>query len=193
VIIASPIFTVFEFTVVVVPLTVKLPGITTVDVAAARVKSLAPIEAPIVLSPATKSKPSKPAILVSLAPNLILEEPTVIKSAANLAVSIAPSLNPRVIVPLDVIGEPDTVIPSLPEAATEVTVPTVLDVPAPIKDLISAALTPEANVGVPPPEKIPGSAKVTVPVRVKPLTDPAPLTEVTVPVLFVNGKAATVK
>ena len=34
-----------------------------------------------------------------------------------------------------------------------------LPVPAPISDLISAAVTPEANVGEPPPLNIPGSAK----------------------------------
>ena len=38
------------------------------------------------------------------------------------------------------------------------TLPSPLPVPAPIKLLISAPVTPVANVGVPPPLNIPGSA-----------------------------------
>ena len=56
-------------------------------------------------------------------------------------------------VPVLVIVPPDN--PVL--VAIDVT-PALLDVPAPIKVLTSAAVTPEAKVGVPPPENIPGSA-----------------------------------
>ena len=64
--------------------------------------------------------------------------------------------------PLEVIGVFVTAreLPLVVTRPTEVTVPDVLEVPAPIKDLISAAVTPVANVGVPPPLNIPGSAKV---------------------------------
>ena len=51
-----------------------------------------------------------------------------------------------------------------PAKAVEDEVPkTKLEVPAPIKFLISAAVTPEANVGEPLPENIPGSAKDVYP------------------------------
>ena len=70
---------------------------------------------------------------------------------------------PKVTVPVDVIVPPDRLNPfTLPLVPTDVT-PALLDVPAPIRLLTSAAVTPLANVGVPPPLNIPGSAKVVYP------------------------------
>ena len=70
---------------------------------------------------------------------------------------------PKVIVPVEVIVPPVNVIPfTVPLVPTDVT-PALLDVPAPIRLLTSAAVTPLANVGEPPPLNIPGSAKVVYP------------------------------
>ncbi len=68
----------------------------------------------------------------------------------------APVVEPFAVA-IDIAGvvPPEEAIGDVPD--TEVTPADEL-VPAPIKDLTSAAVTPDANVGVPPPENIPGSA-----------------------------------
>ena len=114
------------FIVVVVPPTVKLPGITIVEAAPPIVKLFAPIEAPRFLSPAAKSKLVKPANDVDVAPKAIVVDPIVIVELANLILAIPPLDIAKANVPELVIGEPVTVIPSAPVAVTDVTVPTVV-------------------------------------------------------------------
>ena len=73
----------------------------------------------------------------------------------------APVADPLAVA-IDIVGD----VP--PEEAIGDVAPTVVTpaeelVPAPIRFLTSKAVTPEANVGVPPPENIPGSANVVNP------------------------------
>ena len=95
-----------------------------------------------------------------LAPDAVLDPVPPLatdKSVPDQSSLLIDNVPPNVIVPVEVIVPPVKVRPlTLPDVATEVT-PELELVPAPIKDLISAAVTPLANVGVPPPENIPGS------------------------------------
>jgi hypothetical protein len=64
-----------------------------------------------------------------------------------LAVAIDIVVEPVPVLLDDIGDEPDTLVTPDDEL-----------VPAPIKVLISSSVTPDANVGVPPPENIAGSA-----------------------------------
>jgi hypothetical protein len=90
-----------------------------------------------------------------------------------------------VTVPSEVIGEPVlSILPVVPLTVTEVTVPVFVVYPAGLVELYgvypSAVVTcPLVKTNVPPSVKLP--AVVTAPLNVSPLTEPVPLTEVTVP------------
>ena len=97
---------------------------------------------------------------------------------------------PKVKLPVAVIVPVNVNPLTVPVPPTEVTPEDEL-VPAPIKVLISSPVTPIANVGVPPPENIPGSANDVYPsplvislLLIEKVTSVSPsLTNVTVPPL----------
>ena len=92
--------------------------------------------------------PALPDLLLNVLQSVEVKAPVVDALAVAIDIVVEP-----VPVLLDDIGdEPDTLVTPDDEL-----------VPAPINVLISAPVTPDAKVGVPPPENIPGSANAVKP------------------------------
>jgi len=105
----------------------SVPKVSVLDTAHESAVDALPLTSPV-KSPtnAVEVTEDKPANVVDVEPKLIDVEPTVTEEFDNAELGIFD--NPKVIVPDDVIGEPEsTSIPSVPVIATEVTVPELFE------------------------------------------------------------------